>query len=123
MFNPTAHMMFCKKMAVIFCNICQQFDPCMHTNSLLDSRELGSRVGKLECMSEMAAVHPHRSNENADEGSKQAHSDLMTDNAGSPESSRICSLLRNTFGALICMAARHLAFASVIYGVVYDVLW
>ena len=68
----------------------------MHTNSLLYSRELGSRAGKFEYMSEMVAA-----NQIQMKGRKQAYSDLMTGNAGSTELSRTCSRLRNTFGALI----------------------
>ena len=84
----------------------------MHTNSLLHSRELESLAGKFECMPEMVALHASASFKPYIR--KQARSDLMTDNAGSPESSRTYCL-RNTFGALIYMAACNLVFASAIY--------
>ena len=64
------------------------------------SRELGSRAGKFECMSEMVVVHPHRSNQIQVKAHKQAHSDLLINTPGSLQSSRTCSRLSNTFGAL-----------------------
>ena len=60
----------------------------MHANSLVYSRELGSRAGKFACMPEMVAVHPHSSNQIQMNARNQAHSDLLTDNAGSTQSSR-----------------------------------
>jgi len=72
----------------------------MHTNSLLDSPELGSRGGKFECMPEMVAMDSHCPNQIQMKARKQAHFDLLTGNAGSSESSRACSRLPNTFGAL-----------------------
>ena len=48
MCNPTAHMMFCKLITGIFCNICQQFDPCIPTPCLTagnsDQEPVSSRV-------------------------------------------------------------------------------
>ena len=61
----------------------------MHTNSLIYSRELGTRAGELEYMSEMFVVHPHRSNQIQIIVRTQAHSDLMPDNAGATQATVI----------------------------------
>ena len=74
-------------MTGIFCNICQQFDPCIPTPCFTAGNSYHEAVSSNACLkwSQCIRIVQTRIQTKAH---KQAHSDLKIGNAGSTESSR-----------------------------------